>query len=83
MWQEYQFGIDGRKAAREFSAVERGLVKHKYHQRKVVWDKNSEMIRGGWTANAAIDDFYIRYGRGMSVTRIINRMRRERGGVVV
>ena len=49
--------------------------------RAVVWDKISEMIRCGWTVNAAFDELYIRYGRGMSVTRIINRMRRERAGL--
>lgn len=38
----------------------------------------SEMIRGGWTADTAIDAIYQVYGRGTSVTLIINRMRRDR-----
>ena len=80
LWQEYQFGIGGCKAAREFSSAERGEVKHKYHRRKVVWDKIDAMIRGGYTSNAAIDELYIRYGLGTPVTRIINLMLRERRG---
>jgi hypothetical protein len=78
VWQEFEFGIGGRKAAREFTAAERGKVKYAYHRRKVVWDKIAEKIRAGWTANAAIDEIYVRYGKGTSVTKIINQMRRDR-----
>ena len=44
VWQEYKFGIDGRKAAKLFTPQERGKVKHKYHQRKVVWDCIARLI---------------------------------------
>jgi hypothetical protein len=82
LWHEFEFGIGGRKAAREFTAVERGRAKYAYHRRKVVWDKIAEKIRAGWTANTAIDAIYNHYGRGTSVTIIINTMRRDRiGGV--
>ncbi len=82
LWHEFEFGIGGRKAAREFTAVERGRAKYAYHRQKVVWDKIAEKIRAGWTANTAIDAIYNHYGRGTSVTIIINTMRRDRiGGV--
>jgi hypothetical protein len=37
LWQEYQVNFGGRKAARLFSAFERGRVKHKIARCKVVW----------------------------------------------
>jgi hypothetical protein len=82
LWQEYEFGIGGRKAAKDFTAQERGRVKHKYTRRKAVWDKIGEMVRGGWTAQAAIDRIYFVYGQNLCVTHIINRMKadRARGG---
>jgi hypothetical protein len=82
LWQEYEFGIAGRKAAKNFTALERGRVKYNYHRRKVVWEKIAEMIRAGHTANTAIDAILVAYGEGTPVTRIINLMRvqRTRGG---
>ena len=79
VWQEYQFGIGGRKAAKNFTAQERGRCKYAYHRRKVVWEKVSEMVRAGYTADTAIDAIYGVYGRSASVTQIINGMRRDRG----
>jgi hypothetical protein len=38
LWLEYKFGIWGRKAAKDFTAAERGKAKYSYHRRKVVWD---------------------------------------------
>ena len=78
LWQEYEFGIAGRKPAREFTAEERGRVKYQYTRRKVVWDAVAELVRAGFTASAACDKIYGVYGRNLSVTNIINRMRRDR-----
>jgi hypothetical protein len=72
LWQEYEFGIGGRKAAKDFTAVERGRVKYTYHRRKVVWDAVAELVRAGWQANVACDKIYEVYGRNESVTKIIN-----------
>ena len=48
LWDEYEHGIGGRKAARRFSREERGSVKHKlYHRRKVIWDGLAELVRDG------------------------------------
>jgi hypothetical protein len=38
LWDEYENGIGGRKAARLFSREERGKVKDNFHRRKIVWD---------------------------------------------
>ena len=34
LWQEYEFGIGGRKAVKDFTAAERGQVKYTYHRRR-------------------------------------------------
>jgi Pre-mRNA cleavage and polyadenylation specificity factor len=78
LWHEYQHGIGGRKAARLFTAQERGRVKHKYTRRKVVWDCVDQLVRSGITANAAIDRIYAVYGQSSPVTVIINKLRKDR-----
>ncbi len=70
LWGEYEHGIGGRKAARLFTSEERGRVKHKYHQRKIVWDCISLQVRAGVTAQVAIDCVYIVYGVNTTVTTI-------------
>ena len=77
LWQEYQFGIGGRKAARLFTREERGRVKHKYHRRKVVWDLVSRLINAGLTAQVACDRLYNVYGDDKTVTTIINRLKQD------
>ncbi len=78
LWEEYEQGIGGRRAARLFTRDERGRVKHKYHRRKMVWDLISILVRGGLTAQVAIDRIYDFYGRAESVTTIINKMKNDR-----
>jgi hypothetical protein len=78
LWQEYQDGIGGRKAARLFTPRERGQVKHKFSRRKVVWETVERLVRGGLQANVAIDRIYQAHGRELNVTKIINRMRTDR-----
>lgn len=77
LWQEYQIGIAGRKAARLFTREERGRVKHKYHRRKVVWDLVSRLINSGLTAQVACDRIYNVYGDDKTVTYIINKLKAD------
>lgn len=77
LWQEYEFGVGGRKAAKEFSSVERGRVKFKYCRRKIVWDCIHRMVRSGHTSDSAIDKIYEVYGRSTNVSTIINKMRAD------
>jgi hypothetical protein len=79
LWQEYQVGIGGRKAARLFTSRERGgKSKYKYHRRLVIWRVISGLVRGGMTADAAIDSIYAIYGHQTNVTIIINRIRKQK-----
>ena len=77
LWQEYKFGLGGQKAARLFTAVERGKVKYTYHRRKVVWDIILMRIRAGNTAQIAEDRIYEVYGVNWTVSAIINQMRKD------
>ncbi len=46
LWDKYQVGIGGRKAARLFSRAERGgKVKHKYGRRLVIWTMVCGLVR--------------------------------------
>ena len=78
LWQEYEHGVGGRKAARLFSHSERGHSKHKYHRRKIVWDLISGLVRQGHTADAGIDRIYAVYGGQTSVSNIINGLKRDK-----
>jgi hypothetical protein len=78
LWQEYEFGIGGRKPARLFTPAERGKVKFKYSRRKVVWDVIAARVRAGETAQVAIDHIYEVYGAGKTVSYVITMMQRDR-----
>jgi hypothetical protein len=78
LWQEWEFGIGGRKAARLFTAAERGRAKHTYTRRKAAWDAIAYQVRAGHTAERAIDRLYEHYGRNLTATQIINQLRRDR-----
>ena len=77
LWEEYERGLGGQKAARMFTRVERGRVKHKYCRRKMVWDLISTLVCGCLTAQVAINRIYEHYGRADSVTVIINKMKSD------
>jgi hypothetical protein len=83
LWDEYERGIGGRKAARLFSREERGRAKHKYHRRKVVWDCVAGLVRAGFSSEVAIDRVYQVYGENTTVTRIINKMKEDRQAGIV
>ena len=74
LWTEYQHGLAGNKAAKDFTTKERGRCKGIYCRRKSVWDIIDRMIRSGaqYTAATAIDRIYQCYGRRLSVTQIID-----------
>ena len=77
LWSEYEYGIGGRKAARLFTAQERGKVKFKYCRQKVAWDVIDRMVCSGLTAQVVIDRIYGVYGRNKSTTEIIQCLRRD------
>ena len=53
LWNEYEFVLANRKAAKDFTDIEQGRVKYIYHRRKVVWDNIGEMVRGSWSSHEA------------------------------
>jgi hypothetical protein len=71
LWVEYQTGIGGRKAARDFTARERGADKYRYYRRKHVWDIVVNLVNAGVQARVAVDRIYSHYGANKPVTRII------------
>jgi hypothetical protein len=84
LWEECERGISGRKPARLFTRQERGRVKHKCHRRKILWDLILTLVRGGLTAQVAIDRIYGHYDRADSVTLIMSKMKKNdrRNGTV-
>jgi hypothetical protein len=82
LWTEYMFGIGGRKAAKDFTPIERGRCRHKYCRRKLVWDCIKCHVHCGYTSNAAIERICQVYGYNLSTTRIINAFKHDeiRGG---
>lgn len=78
LWLEYEEGIGGRKAARLFTAQERGRVKHTYTRRKIVWDLVKKLIRNGLSYELACDRIYKVYGVATPVTAIINHLKNDK-----
>ena len=76
LWQEYEFGIGGRKPARQFTPQERGKVKVQYSRRKCAWNVIERLIRSGYTAQTACDKIYEVYGH-VSICKIIDRLRAD------
>ena len=77
LWQEYEFGVAGRKAAKLFNAVERGRSKFTYCLRKPFWDLVVSMISHGYNHNTAIDKIYEVYGH-ISVVKVLRCIRRDK-----
>jgi hypothetical protein len=61
LWVEYTTGIGGRKAARDFSTIERGRDKYRFYRRKHVWDIVSNLVNAGVNSRVAVDRIYNHY----------------------
>jgi hypothetical protein len=54
-------------------------VKHKCHRRKILWDLILILVRGGLTAQVAVDQICGHHGpRADSVTLITSKMKNDR-----
>jgi hypothetical protein len=78
LWKEYKYGIGENKPAQDFTAEERGRVKFKYCRRKIVWDLIALHVRAGSLASDVIDRIYDSYGRNLSVSAIIDKIKDDR-----
>ena len=72
VWQEYEFGLPGWKAAKRFTSRERGRVKYKYHRRKVVWDMILRLLGRAHSIHTAVREIERVYGEGKTVSTYIN-----------
>jgi hypothetical protein len=78
LWAEYKDGFNGNKAAKDYTAEERGKNKCTYCRRKVFWDLISLHVRAGSDATDVINRVYECYGRNLSVNAIIDSIRNDR-----
>ena len=78
VWKEWEFGLNGTKAARDFTIRERGANRFAFSRRKNVWDAVIRMIAHGFTSDTAIDRIYLVYGRKKSVCTICNLLAKDR-----
>ena len=78
LWNEFEFGCGVNKAAKLFTAVERGKVKHKYCLRKVFWDTVNDMVLRGWAASTACEKIRNVYIDQSSISKILFKMRSDR-----
>lgn len=77
LWQEYTFWIASNKAAKLFTARERGRNKYAYSLRKPFWELVTCMIQHGYNHNSAIDKVYNTYNN-LTVIQILWYIRRDR-----
>ena len=78
LWEEYFRGLNGAKAAKNFTAAQRGAVKHKYCLRKVFLDCVTRLVNSGLSVDIAIDQIYTTYGRRNAVTKILWETSKDR-----
>ena len=77
LWNEWEVGSATQKPVRLWTAQERGAEKHTIYKRKFLWETVSELVRAGHNAQAACDMIYNVYGEGLSVTKILDRLRAD------
>ena len=78
LWNEYEFGINGYRAAKTFSRNERGIDRYTFYRRNIFWTLVIVMIKRGRSANESIDKIYQVYGYKTSVTNIIKKLQEEK-----
>ncbi len=79
LWVEWEFAIKGNKAAKFFTAKERGEKnKNKFYLRKFFWTTVSEMVRNGRSAQAACDKIYDVHGHNTVVSRFLKQLQRDK-----
>jgi hypothetical protein len=79
LWQEYQFRINNQKAAKDFTTAERGgKNKFKYCCQKAFWDLIVLHVSARFLAQVAIDCVYDCYRRRLSVTAILELLRKDK-----
>jgi hypothetical protein len=72
LWTEYEFGIGGRKPAKDWTTFERGNKKQKqtYYRRNCIWKLQIHLINKGHRIEAANRIISTTYGESTSITNI-------------
>ena len=78
LWNEYEFGIGGRRPAKTLSKEERWEDRYKFYKRNIFWSLVVEMVKRGRSTNEAIDAIYQAYGYKTSVTEIIKKLQEDK-----
>jgi hypothetical protein len=77
LWKEYEFGLEGRKPAKLFTSVEKGMVSSVYSKRHKVWKLIQDLInKRNEDSRVVIDSIYAAYGN-VSVTKIFKNIQRD------
>ena len=81
LWTEFEFGIDGNKPAKYFTAKERGVVQFAYCLRKPFWLLIQKLIRHRHTHLTAISELERVYmgNRRPSVTMVLGQIKSDAG----
>lgn len=82
LWDEYECGVNGKKAASTFTSVERGRCRSMYSFRKTFWRLVEKLIQRGESSRQAIDRIYRVYGL-MRVSRMNHAIRRDPNKVFI
>ena len=78
LWKEWEFGLSGYKATKDFTLAERRAERSKYSRRNVFWQIISNMVRKGYSAQLATDLVYDHYGGTTTITVILERHIRDK-----
>jgi len=80
LWTEYEFGIGGRKAAKNWTPAERGNPKQKqtYYRRNCIWKIQLHLINKGHRIEAANALIRQTYGQNTSMTNVSKCIVRDR-----
>ena len=83
LWGEYQHGLVGQKAAKDWTREERGgggdsTVKQTYYRRNTIWKLQQHLVNKGMIIHAANMQIEATYGRGVSLTNISKAIVRDR-----
>ena len=83
LWHEWEYGIGGRKPAKDWTAQERGgggckKVKQMYHRRKNIWRIQLLLINKGRSIQAANALIEQTYGSRLSLTAISQAIAKDR-----
>jgi hypothetical protein len=76
--QEYLYGLEGNKAADNFTSVERGRVKFKFCRRKCFWEVMVKLCNSGFTKLSSIDKVHQAYGMKLSVSAILTMVQKDK-----